>query len=283
MAFAKNWNIITPGVMLITTTTGTLGEREGLHFYNRDTGAACFARIDDDGQVATVKYQTLLPGWSDIVCCNRHPMWLFYDRQTGTGSSVGFATGWGWTPHYPPGSFTPGWTNLLSDGYRLLFYEWDSGVKAEGIPEIPLGRAPRFEQSRRWFSGPHFTAFASCSNYVMQYRGSDGIYVTYPVWSYMSAAYGNSSFPEQRLPQWSHLTGIRDRLFFYNAWSGQAEVGRLTQEGRYVPLASYALFPFWSHVVATGDHLLFYQSFSGRAATWLLAPDGTFVQQQFYL
>ena len=278
-----------------TITAHPVGAREVLLLQNADTGQAQLATLDEDGTMRTVVDGDYVGiGWSDIVSSNR--CLLFYDSQTGRGAINEITSDRDLDKYFRAGDgkvieLSRGWTNLVSDGQGILFYNYSTRTVATGtmVVEQPPNGLPEFKFREDHLIDispyPQFSLFARCRNQLVMYRYSDrgGVYFS----AYLDFSrelrwtHGNPSGPDFLAP-YTHAVGIQDRLLFYNALGGSAELGRLTQDGEYIQIKTLKFSPWWSHIVSTEYHILFYRSSSGEAVTGYFDAAGDFVQLQTY-
>jgi hypothetical protein len=230
-SYAPGWSHIVALETGINVGSATL-------FYDRDTGATCWGRID----LATTCY-VLGQGWTHITY--HEGMTFFYARDSDLAAIVQFHNDGSYTQWQTYwNTFSKHWTHIVSTSGYLLFYNQDNGEAAIGRLDYHyyggLGAAlsgVSFTKVRDYPPGSFSTGWdhivATSEGTLFFYNAHTGLQVTGMLDS--AGNYGDMPMPASPIRSgWTDIAAVGEKLFFYDALSAEAAIGEIIGYSPYV-------------------------------------------------
>ncbi|MBI5928718.1 MAG: protein kinase [Chloroflexi bacterium] len=229
-------------------------------FYNQTSGDAEVGTVSREGNM-TISTQPLWDtGWTLTSTANN--LTLNY-QFSGGAWWVGYVDGTDWTTvDYSDPYFSPDWTHIEGSPAGWIFYSNISGGVAVGnvTTDDPATCAAScfvtYSSSISWPTGfSHMLAPVIEGNQlVFLYDTNTGYYQTYQLIVDQGSQTASADLWQESYIDagWTSMVAVGDRLFFYNTFTGAAQVGRLLSNGVYQAETNLSnLTPGWTHITVS--------------------------------
>jgi hypothetical protein len=285
-------------VLLLTGAFGVSAQsltpgREIL-FYNQSSAMAAVGQFDDYGNFVTVTTYTpdFVP-WTSVVSTPYGI--LYYSKQTGQGmlgwlDAMGNHTIIRYYDPDPYGEFGAGWTNVVSSGGYLFFY---NSLDGSAMVVFLQGDGSIWRAVPLYGFSPGWTHIVSTQNGLLFYSSNNGAGAVGLVNSgYVQGVDDGGPFESfevsfQQLSGfqagsfslgWTSILETNNGVLFYRQSDGLQAMVDIDSNGGVTtrPGVQY-LQPGYTAVVASGGNVLFYNAPTGDAALGQILPNNRFV------
>lgn len=224
----------------------------GLFFYNANTGAAAFGRLNTRGvytQLVTYPAGSFWTGWTHII---NMPSGVFFYRASDGVAYLGTfdQNGNFITINWNPGAFSAGWSHIVNTPNGLFFYRASDGASAFG--RFDVNGVYNQLNSGTFMAG--WTQIVNTWRGVLFYRAMDNVL---PTRSALAKFDVNGVYTETNSnlqagpPEASKIITFSTRDIFFYAPYGSSEVGYLRSNNTYsFKFANNSFLDGWSSIVS---------------------------------
>ena len=269
----KNWSrkplaaLLAGFLMAVLAPTAALAQHAvgSLYFLNRSDGSEAYGYIDKYGffrQTFNGGITAVAAPWIGAThVVNSTNGLLIYNAGNGTASVEQIKDN-GLPSRGGSYNFSLGWTNIVSIGDHLFFYNSDGSAAIGYItPDRKFVGMASYPQG----SFLHWTHVIATNNNLFFYNSTDGSALVGYIYPSSGAFVQTQSLPPGSLPtDFSYIVSDGNFLLLYNQQTGASMVGVIdSRPGQFQSRWSGSLPPGYNKLVRHDHYLLLYNSNSG--------------------